>query len=458
MRPICSLFFRFGLRLVLPPLSILFSCAAFAGGSVDFDSGRVRFECVGVNLGGVDQALALDLRLDFSDTGAKLALESLTRINEENRSTLIPVCSGTYDIATNTLFDTVRLRAPDEAYETAFQLSDIQSFIFDLTQVEGPLEILHVKITHIAPATGLCLSSVASCGALQYQFFNEQGESRSVGFIALLDSQFRFGGNPINPTCSWDGLSLEMTDVTPLPENMRFQVNEGSFIVNLPCGELDYETRVLVDRTVFFERDDDSDGDGLADDVESNEFNTDPNLVDSDNDGVNDGDELNLGSDPINPDSDGDGLTDGAEVMQGTQLTVADSDEDGLSDGEEVELGINPLLADTDGDLLSDNMEVEKGTDPAEKDTDGDGISDVIDDEPLVFSNTFSDIGDDINSNSNVVGEVLERNGNTVFIEKTASKIVITVGNETSSEPVLVEVLGEILEIAAGSRVETDFA
>ncbi|MDR1152895.1 MAG: hypothetical protein LBK72_10585, partial [Bifidobacteriaceae bacterium] len=42
----------------------------------------------------------------------------------------------------------------------------------------------------------------------------------------------------------------------------------------------------------------------------------------------------------------------------------ADSDDDGLSDGAEIELGTDPLDADSDDDGLSDGAEVELGTDP----------------------------------------------------------------------------------------------
>ncbi|MBI4280576.1 hypothetical protein HY628_00080 [Candidatus Uhrbacteria bacterium] len=55
----------------------------------------------------------------------------------------------------------------------------------------------------------------------------------------------------------------------------------------------------------------------------------------------------------------------------------ADSDNDGLTDTREAELGTNPNLADTDGDGLFDREEVTRyGTDPAKSDTDGDGFPD----------------------------------------------------------------------------------
>ena len=61
--------------------------------------------------------------------------------------------------------------------------------------------------------------------------------------------------------------------------------------------------------------------------------------VDSDGDGVLDGD------DPVpdHSDVDGDGLTDGQEIALGSDPTVADSDGDGKPDGEEYEEGTDPL-------------------------------------------------------------------------------------------------------------------
>ncbi len=64
-------------------------------------------------------------------------------------------------------------------------------------------------------------------------------------------------------------------------------------------------------------------------------------------------------------DSDGDGLLDGEEQRLGTRTDLADSDGDGLSDTAEVRThGTNPLLADTDGDGADDADEIAAGTDP----------------------------------------------------------------------------------------------
>jgi hypothetical protein len=64
-------------------------------------------------------------------------------------------------------------------------------------------------------------------------------------------------------------------------------------------------------------------------------------------------------------DTDGDGLLDGEEQRLGTRVDLADSDDDGLSDWDEVRTyGTNPLLKDSDGDGANDAHELAAGTDP----------------------------------------------------------------------------------------------
>lgn len=123
--------------------------------------------------------------------------------------------------------------------------------------------------------------------------------------------------------------------------------------------------------------DPDSDDDGLDDREEVRIYGTDPRRVDTDYDGLSDGAEVELGTRPVAPDTDGDGLLDGAEVhTHGTNPSVADSDGDELNDGDEVSRQTNPLVADTDGDGLNDGFEARLGTDPLKRDTDGGGVDD----------------------------------------------------------------------------------
>ena len=60
-------------------------------------------------------------------------------------------------------------------------------------------------------------------------------------------------------------------------------------------------------------------------------------------------------------DSDCDGLSNKTERALGTNRRDADSDDDGLNDGDEVlQTGTDPMDADTDDDGLSDGEEVQQ--------------------------------------------------------------------------------------------------
>ena len=109
----------------------------------------------------------------------------------------------------------------------------------------------------------------------------------------------------------------------------------------------------------------DSDGDQINDYIEANPgcllsfideslgnsttdpYTTDPTLADSDNGGVEDGDEYFDGTDPTDPfddvnqqDTDGDGLPDVVENATGTSWQLWDSDGGGMSDGAECPNGV----------------------------------------------------------------------------------------------------------------------
>lgn len=126
-----------------------------------------------------------------------------------------------------------------------------------------------------------------------------------------------------------------------------------------------------------------------------------PNDPDSDDDGLNDGEEYALETNPLARDTDGDGLSDFEEVrgimIRGVgPITLdprdADTDHDKLSDGVEAELidieanrwivrvpgrdpvrvFTDPRTADADLDTLADGDEKAAGTDPTQANTDGD--------------------------------------------------------------------------------------
>ncbi len=165
----------------------------------------------------------------------------------------------------------------------------------------------------------------------------------------------------------------------------------------------------------------DNDGDGLSDALEEL-LGSDPHDADSDDDGLQDGQEPNPYADSdgdgliniLDVDSDNDGLFDGTEMGAdcagaGTDRSRGhcrpdgdsaatttsplrwDTDGGGVSDGSEdfnlngvVEAGEGEpnwasddvALSDSDGDGLSDGMEVALGTDPNDQDSDDDGLLD----------------------------------------------------------------------------------
>lgn len=81
-------------------------------------------------------------------------------------------------------------------------------------------------------------------------------------------------------------------------------------------------------------------------------------MLDADADGLTNQAEMLAGTRLDNPDSDGDGLKDGEEVNQWkTNPLHPDTDGDLLQDGEEVRKGSNPLNRDTDGDGLEDGFD-----------------------------------------------------------------------------------------------------
>lgn len=91
---------------------------------------------------------------------------------------------------------------------------------------------------------------------------------------------------------------------------------------------------------------------------------------------------------PIPPsllDTDGDGLNANEESMHGTDPNDNDTDNDMLNDGQEVNVyGSNPTMIDTDSDGWTDGDEVNFHlTNPNNSDTDGDGVDDITDGFPL---------------------------------------------------------------------------
>ncbi len=161
--------------------------------------------------------------------------------------------------------------------------------------------------------------------------------------------------------------------------------------------EIVTETEVITETTTVFEQEIETNAEVVFDNFKLTgivipmefDFEIDPEM-DSDEDGLPDYIEKEIGSDRYNPDTDSDKLPDGYEYfMLGTDPIKEDSDdntisdadedfdEDKLSNLEEYNLGTDPFSKDSDYDNLSDYDEVNiHNTDPTEPDSDTDKVSD----------------------------------------------------------------------------------
>jgi hypothetical protein len=111
--------------------------------------------------------------------------------------------------------------------------------------------------------------------------------------------------------------------------------------------------------------------------------------LDTDGDGLTDAFEVSAGTNPDLPDSDGDGLADGRGGLVPARDIPGgvDADMDGFADGEQ-DFGTSPVNRDTDGDGFGDGEEVAAGVDPlddtsfpiiSDGDLSGDGKLDAAD-------------------------------------------------------------------------------
>ncbi len=164
--------------------------------------------------------------------------------------------------------------------------------------------------------------------------------------------------SPILADTDGDGDSdyFEDSDGDYVPDGFELSQFAGDFGVLILAGE---------GPAAYFGTD--TDGDGLLDIHEFLLTGTDFDNPDTDGDGTSDGDE----------DFDGDGLTNAeelpalADILSGDQAllnatnpSLADTDGDGIDDFQELQLGTDPLDIDSDDDGFKDGVELEEGTNP----------------------------------------------------------------------------------------------
>jgi hypothetical protein len=208
-----------------------------------------------------------------------------------------------------------------------------------------------------------------------------------------------------NSSSSWGIAQI----VSPLSYDPTIIVDSGGNILIFYTKLYQSATEVYIKIGLL-----DTDQDGLSDADEINIYLTDPNAIDSDLDTVSDGNEvLVYGSNPNDSDTDDDQMPDGFEADYSLNLTDAsdaseDIDNDDLSNLQEYLAGTNPYFDDTDFDNISDGDEVLiHGTNPNNIDTDGDTLPDDYEItfgndthiNPIIFDNITADYDNDDLSN-----------------------------------------------------------
>lgn len=111
-----------------------------------------------------------------------------------------------------------------------------------------------------------------------------------------------------------------------------------------------------------------------------------------------------------NGDEDSDGLTNKEEKELETNIFYNDTDQDGINDNDEVRTyKTDPLEKDTDGDEIEDLNEIILGLNPLNKDSDGDGILDNKEQTKYTAENTELGVSVEIQGDANIADTIIDK-------------------------------------------------
>ena len=207
-------------------------------------------------------------------------------------------------------------------------------------------------------------------GETQLSWFTQFGEAGHIVF------DYAYQGDDLKlhidvPRSHWQRVDLNPNQGQWTRHSQ--EVNAGYASINWHISSMKDQSQFSIDNVIYFAEGVDQDSDGMEDYWEHIHYLdfTNPNdaTIDSDNDGLSNLRESQLGTNPQSTDSDGDGYSDYAEVnLHYTDPTSKDNDEDGMADVWEVNNGLDIKVNDADEDPDSDGFtnldEFVNGTDP----------------------------------------------------------------------------------------------
>jgi len=326
----------------------------------------IQMDSDGDGLGDADETEIFGTDPDNADTD----MDGLTDADETNVYGTDPL---DYDSDDDALTDGVETLSAGTDPLDADTDDDGFSDAWEYYSLSDPLSSTYI------PATWTDLDADFLRGDLETFAFGTDPDVADTDGDGTTDwAELAIGSDPLDSDVDNYGFRYDDSDRDGLDHNTELLVGTDPFNPDtdgdgVPDGrELIFDKTSPLDSNDFVENDD-PDGDGLTNENEK-VAGTDPNVADTDGDGLSDSTEA-FG------DTDGDGLFGYEETVFGTDPDVADTDGDGTPD-------IDEALADKDGDFLLVIDEIRFGTSDTDPDTDGDGNTD--------YQEAFGDIDGDL--------------------------------------------------------------
>lgn len=180
--------------------------------------------------------------------------------------------------------------------------------------------------------------------------FSEDVDTDGDGIMDAVEA--RLGFDVYSPDTDKDGLPDGYELYTLYPILLKSGYDESAGINAEDDYDRDGLTNLEECQAETNPGNEDTDGDSIKDYEELRNLGTNPILFDTDNDGLNDGLELDQGMNPLNTDSDEDGIPDGEEILS-QQLVFGETKEKILE-----EAGVIPILSITGKGDYSQKIEI----------------------------------------------------------------------------------------------------